>query len=103
MPKFSFTARDRMLSVEATVLHSTPFVRGCLLVPALTQTLWIQARIIYHDLKPENIMLAADGHVRVVDFGLALAIDARQYDETRIGTSMYMAPELAKHRVQVCI
>lgn len=57
--------------------------------------------IIYHDLKPENIMLAADGHVKVVDFGLALAANARKYDETRMGTSMYMAPELAKHRVQV--
>lgn len=57
--------------------------------------------IIYHDLKPENIMLAADGHVKVVDFGLAIAANDRQYDDTRMGTSMYMAPELAKHRVQV--
>lgn len=46
-------------------------------------------------------MLGVDGHVRVVDFGLALAADDRQYDETRIGTFMCMAPELAKHRVQV--
>lgn len=46
-------------------------------------------------------MLAADGHVRVIDFGLALAAGSRQYDDSRIGTSMYMAPELAKHRVQV--
>lgn len=58
--------------------------------------------IVYHDLKPENIMLAVDGHVKVIDFGLALAADARQYDETRMGTSMYMAPELAKHKVKVC-
>ncbi|CAM9176934.1 unnamed protein product [Pylaiella littoralis] len=56
--------------------------------------------IIYHDLKPENILLAADGHVKVVDFGLALDAEARQWDECRMGTSMYMAPELAKHRVQ---
>lgn len=39
---------------------------------------------------------------KVVDFGLALDADARQWDECRMGTSMYMAPELAKHRVQVC-
>lgn len=60
-----------------------------------------KAGIIYHDLKPENILLAADGHVKVVDFGLALDAEARQWDECRMGTSMYMAPELAKHRVQV--
>eukprot|EP00903_Cladosiphon_okamuranus_P010861 g10258.t1 len=59
-----------------------------------------EAGIIYHDLKPENILLAADGHVKVVDFGLALDAHARQWDECRMGTSMYMAPELAKHRVQ---
>lgn len=57
--------------------------------------------IIYHDLKPENILLAADGHVKVVDFGLALDKEAREWDECRMGTSAYMAPELAKHRVQV--
>ncbi|CAM9859012.1 unnamed protein product [Ectocarpus sp. 4 AP-2014] len=56
--------------------------------------------IIYHDLKPENILLAADGHVKVVDFGLALDKEAREWDECRMGTSAYMAPELAKHRVQ---
>lgn len=36
-------------------------------------------------------MLAADGHVKVVDFGLALAIDEPHYDDKHMGTSMYMA------------
>lgn len=57
--------------------------------------------VIYHDLKPENILLDLDGHIKVVDFGLALDTDARQYGKTRMGTSMYMAPELAKQRVAV--
>lgn len=57
--------------------------------------------IIYHDLKPENILLDSDGHIKVVDFGLALATDAQQYGMTRMGTSMYMAPELANQRVMV--
>ena len=41
------------------------------------------------------------GHIKVADFGMALATDARQYDETRMGTPMYMAPELANQRVTV--
>ena len=59
--------------------------------------------VIYHDLKPENILLDSDGHIKVVDFGLALAADAQQYGMTRMGTSMYMAPELANQRVTVCV
>ena len=30
-----------------------------------------QPKVIYRDLKPENILLSHDGHVRLVDFGLA--------------------------------
>lgn len=50
------------------------------------------AGIIHGDLKPANILLAADGP-RVIDFGIARAIDASSII-TRPGTPGFMAPEV---------
>jgi serine/threonine-protein kinase len=49
-----------------------------------------QRGIIHRDLKPANIMLDKDGHVRLMDFGLASIGTA---DDVRVGTPAYMAPE----------
>ena len=51
--------------------------------------------VVYRDLKPENLLLDANGYVKVTDFGLSKEIyDGRTY--TVCGTPHYLAPEVVK-------
>lgn len=48
--------------------------------------------IAYRDLKPENLLIASDGHLKITDFGFAKKITDRSF--TLCGTPEYLAPEL---------
>lgn len=56
--------------------------------------------IIHRDLKPQNILINHQGHVKITDFGIALASgDSLTQTNTLMGSVHYLSPEQARGSV----
>ena len=75
--------------------HSLEIISGVLAALAYSHA----NGIIHRDIKPGNIMLTDDGDVKVMDFGIARALDDIGATMTNtwnvIGTAQYLSPEQA--------
>ena len=55
--------------------------------------------VIHRDIKPANIMIAGDGTVKIMDFGIAKAGAGLTHTGEVLGTPNYMSPEQVRGRV----
>ena len=56
-------------------------------------------RVMHRDLKPQNVLVASNGVIKLADFGFARALSASSVLLTSIkGTPLYMAPEIYQDR-----
>lgn len=88
--------------VEGTTLHALLEAKGILEVSEVVRILRQvcaglqhahERKIIHRDIKPGNIMVARDGQVKLMDFGLATVLEATAEATAVRGTPYYMAPE----------
>ena len=79
--------RERRLSPERVV----DVARQCCAGLACAHA----AGLVHRDIKPQNLLVTADGAVKIADFGVAHALDQTRLTLTGsiVGTARYLAPE----------
>jgi len=88
--------RDLMHEKKLTLKEAVDFAKGVLTALEISH----KAGIIHRDIKASNIMITAQGQVKVMDFGIARAIsdssETQAHTAGIVGTAQYFSPEQAR-------
>ncbi|TPP63581.1 Serine/threonine-protein kinase psk1 [Fasciola gigantica] len=90
LANLAFRTLDRKMLLSETIFY----------VAEITEALvWLHSvGIVHQDLKPDNVLIRADGHISLTDFGLASVTPGgfgQSYPGNVICTSRHMPPEIA--------
>ncbi|EPY49963.1 AGC/RSK/P70 protein kinase Psk1 [Schizosaccharomyces cryophilus OY26] len=83
---FAHLAERRMLPEDAVAYYTAELTSALIHLHKLG--------IVYRDLKPENCLLDAEGHVMLTDFGLSKVAEPGANCHSFVGTEEYCAPEI---------
>jgi serine/threonine-protein kinase len=96
--------KGRLLSTLAAE-RPIPFVEALRIMREVARGLGKahEIGVVHRDLKPDNVMIGEDGIVKILDFGVAKAVegslvdftDVRTHVGSLVGTPAYMSPEQA--------
>ena len=85
---FTHLAMERMFTEDVAAFYMAEMVLAL-------EHLHHNVGVIYRDLKPENCLLDAEGHLVLTDFGLSkVAVGGEDRCNSSLGTIEYMAPEV---------
>lgn len=84
--RFPWTHAARIVADTASGLHAAH---------TLTNSQGKPLNVVHRDISPHNILISYEGHVKVVDFGIAFAAEKLCQTEVGVvkGKSSYMSPE----------
>ncbi|KIW04520.1 uncharacterized protein PV09_04275 [Verruconis gallopava] len=86
---FSYLRRARRFNEETSRFYASEIV-------LILEFLHERMGVAYRDLKPENMLIDAEGHLKLVDFGFAKKIGKLE-TYTLCGTPEYLAPEVIRN------
>jgi len=86
------------VSLREQIVHEGPLeaLRATKMVRQVALALGAahRAGLVHRDVKPANVLLTTEGHVKLADFGLVRRVNDRAAKATIAGTPTFMAPEL---------